>query len=1013
MPNQYSQFTDAFRLNLSRPISLEEIIEISGNDLLKSEIELAIIEGPTSNDPDKSALWHCACSAFLLWESLPMDEVLKSDSKTIARRGDLLRIFGFSDETGRRFANSLPALGKPSTQLGTTPTRGAWKAVSEHLASKKNRIPDEALKVLDSESEVVVSMIRKAKSRRDDESKPVKGLVVGHVQSGKTMNMTALAAKLIDEGINLVIVLAGDKDLLRVQTQRRFDSDLIGSEAMYEVKNDSMLPEEQPYAEYRQTEIQTFAQTKISAARLTDVHRDFLQKNPSGMVGDLRARDLTSKTVFVVIKKQHDQIEALHNAIRKSNSQAPHEARDIRALILDDECDHASPKIVNTEPRETNTQLNNLINQLPGVIYIGYTATPYSTICIDRGANDVYPDDFVHVLEQSSEYFGYERFFDLDLYLPNSDTEIKNEQRFVRLPERETSRGRSSTSKSREATTLATAIDMFVLTGAIKIWRNLNKPDGSPFVHHTMLCHESHEKDRHIAMKNRVDQIWKSRNYELVSGQIFEAQDEGNARFQICFDDLIKHSSDLKLLPESLDELRPHIQRFLEIANLPMALQGGNERDLHEVPGPGVMVNSVDSFRWEWNQMSELEVLRSSEIRKGPEDLEVAKIIIGGNVLSRGYTIEGLTISYFGRCTLQLDSLLQMERWLGYRGSYFDLMRLYLEPPVQKRDKNSGREILARFRKVSAIDRDVRALLKSREDHWHEEKNSIIAQLETVELEGTVLTSKDNFWKQEYEAYRGQIFAFAQLSSAESAHEGNFKAFEKLVQSSENLVKLIAVTKRTAKEYLGQSKLKIPHQSTTWFVGDLPSESILEWVESLSKEKRNSVIASDLVLKAHDSGLNFKVLVASRETSAGSDYQPIKIGSSVIYPSTGGSLGVEDEHFTHIGLTGGPYSRALSGALGINPDVILLKGDQGLDGDKGDELSTAPGFYNSKNGRENFIALVFVPVYQKTDATGLENPTQKYPAVFPIIQIPNWVTDLENQKFRFLRQLKAKSPRLG
>ena len=54
------------------------------------------------------------------------------------------------------------------------------------------------------------------------------------------------------------------------------------------------------------------------------------------------------------------------------------------------------------------------------------------------------------------------------------------------------------------------------------------------------------------------------------------------------------------------------------------------------------------------------------------------KILVGGAKLSRGYTIEGLTVSYYVRLTAQADTLMQMGRWFGFRPGYRDLVRLYV-----------------------------------------------------------------------------------------------------------------------------------------------------------------------------------------------------------------------------------------------------------------------------------------------------------------------------------------------
>ena len=52
-------------------------------------------------------------------------------------------------------------------------------------------------------------------------------------------------------------------------------------------------------------------------------------------------------------------------------------------------------------------------------------------------------------------------------------------------------------------------------------------------------------------------------------------------------------------------------------------------------------------------------------------------IAVGGDKLSRGLTLEGLTVSYFLRASRMYDTLMQMGRWFGYRDCYLDVCRLY------------------------------------------------------------------------------------------------------------------------------------------------------------------------------------------------------------------------------------------------------------------------------------------------------------------------------------------------
>ena len=65
------------------------------------------------------------------------------------------------------------------------------------------------------------------------------------------------------------------------------------------------------------------------------------------------------------------------------------------------------------------------------------------------------------------------------------------------------------------------------------------------------------------------------------------------------------------------------------------------------------------------------------------EDAPTKIIAIGGFKLSRGLTLDGLTVSYFYRRSMMYDTLMQMARWFGYRDGYRDLLRLYTTPDAR------------------------------------------------------------------------------------------------------------------------------------------------------------------------------------------------------------------------------------------------------------------------------------------------------------------------------------------
>jgi hypothetical protein len=81
-------------------------------------------------------------------------------------------------------------------------------------------------------------------------------------------------------------------------------------------------------------------------------------------------------------------------------------------------------------------------------------------------------------------------------------------------------------------------------------------------------------------------------------------------------------------------------------------------------------------------------------------------IAIGGNKLSRGLTLEGLSVSYYVRASKTYDTLLQMGRWFGFRPSYEDLCRLYIPPDLRRayREITAANDELRReFEEMAAL----------------------------------------------------------------------------------------------------------------------------------------------------------------------------------------------------------------------------------------------------------------------------------------------------------------------
>ncbi len=208
-----------------------------------------------------------------------------------------------------------------------------------------------------------------------------RGLVVGHVQSGKTANMTAVMAKALDAGYNTVIVLAGLTNKLRCQTQTRLVSDLVTRNPIdWQV----LSPQ--------------------------DVDDDF-QVPPYGGIPSH-----TDKAQLAVVKKNVSPLDRLKVAIRKTPRVA---LKRLRILLIDDECDQASVNAARgaLDMTAINQRIRELLKMLPAVSYVGYTATPFANVLINpypgegQALDDLYPRDFITALPTPSEYFGAERLF--------------------------------------------------------------------------------------------------------------------------------------------------------------------------------------------------------------------------------------------------------------------------------------------------------------------------------------------------------------------------------------------------------------------------------------------------------------------------------------------------------------------------------------------------------------------------------------------------------------------------
>ena len=288
--------------------------------------------------------------------------------------------------------------------------------------------------------------------RLDDPLGPMtggkRGLVVGHVQSGKTANFTAVMAKAIDAGYRFVIVLAGTLDILRNQTQRRLDMELFGREAIldgrsendltsYDYKAESYFADDSDWDIDWDTERRGFVRHGGAVGttgypkirRITTSVADF-QGSAGASLVDIPLRSpelplnhpnnlLNASCHAAVVKKNSNVLKKLNAELARLDSAI---VRDLPVLIIDDESDQASINTVNpsknkskeeVERTAVNREITNLLKRFPRSQYVGYTATPFANVFVDPDdPEDLYPRDFALILTEPPGYRGAAWFHD-------------------------------------------------------------------------------------------------------------------------------------------------------------------------------------------------------------------------------------------------------------------------------------------------------------------------------------------------------------------------------------------------------------------------------------------------------------------------------------------------------------------------------------------------------------------------------------------------------------------------
>jgi hypothetical protein len=506
-----------------------------------------------------------------------------------------------------------------------------------------------------------------------------RGLVVGHVQSGKTANYAALANKAADAGFKLIVVLAGMHNALRQQTQRRLDRDVLGYDT-------TPAGGGQPYRIIGVGEFDGSIHAEHATTQVVngDFNRTFADNLGMGV---------QQRPVLLVVKKNARILQNLNNWVSEVlKRRGDTDSRPL--LIIDDEADQAS---VDTgeqefdanglpdpdyEPKKINGQIRRLLVAFSRRAYVAYTATPFANVLIhdaataDEFGDDLFPRSFIVNLPTPSNYIGPGLIFGLDSDSEGAETidcvrhVNQDEEAWLKAGHKKEFVP-SYDSESGLPPSLEEAILAFILACAARAAR------GQANSHNSMLIHVSRFKDVHQRVFAQVDEwvggIKRTLKYRTGGGQLL------NRLKTLWAQDFEKTSADIRSLSIG--------------GSLPENTWAEVEREL---------ANAADKIR---TQVVNSE-MRDAIDYDGNADLGLSIIAIGGDKLSRGLTLEGLTVSYFLRASKMYDSLMQMGRWFGYRPGYVDLCRLYLTPELElwfRHVANAAEELRGRLDHMAMI----------------------------------------------------------------------------------------------------------------------------------------------------------------------------------------------------------------------------------------------------------------------------------------------------------------------
>ena len=515
-------------------------------------------------------------------------------------------------------------------------------------------------------------MTTKILMRIEDPKRPGKwdrrGLVVGNVQAGKTADYIGLVCKAADSGYKVIVIFAGLHDSLRSQTQQRLDEDFIGFDTGMDAGN-----------YHSRIGVGKIANHPVVHYVTTSKEAGDFSRKHANMTGlQLASND----PKILIVKKNKSIINNLKNwAGRMGRQEGCDRIRGVPLLVIDDECDNAS---VNTnivprdedgnpvpdyDPTSINRGIRDFLNNFEQKAYVGYTATPFATILIHRQGEhqdigqDLFPRDFIIHLPEPSNYIGPEKFFGID---EDPDLGIESSigyplyrsiKDYIKaIPDKH----KKDLQVEQLPSSLKEAIKAYILSCAARRLR------GQINSHNSMLIHVT----RYTNVQNQISELVKE---EISAIEKRLRYGDGISSKNIWDELNLLWDQDFKITSSKQMEESGPVHEWIKIK--PEILPSVEKISILQVNGKARDVLAYKKY----------------------SDTGTNVIVIGGDKLSRGLTLEGLTVSYYLRSSRMYDTLMQMGRWFGYRSGYLDLCRIY-----------TTNELISWYRHIALVNVELR-----------------------------------------------------------------------------------------------------------------------------------------------------------------------------------------------------------------------------------------------------------------------------------------------------------------